>query len=81
MPKARDHSLNFFDAKFRRQIASADHGLNPFEQAVLPYLFGESELLAAFAGWKTEYARIETFPAPNDTVKRFCTVVMRRPAV
>lgn len=41
MSKAQDHSLQFFDAQFRRQIASADYALNPFEQAVLPYLFGE----------------------------------------
>lgn len=44
------------------------------------YLFGEGELAEAFPGWKQELARIDVFPAPRDTVKRFCTVVMRRPA-
>lgn len=44
------------------------------------YLFGERELTDAFPGWKQEYAKIQVFPAPRDTIKRFCTVVMRRPA-
>lgn len=43
------------------------------------WLFGENELPEAFAAWATEYARFESFPAPKDTVKRFCTVVARRP--
>lgn len=43
------------------------------------WLFGEDELPEAFAGWAMEYSRIESFPAPKDTVKRFCTVVARRP--
>lgn len=43
------------------------------------YLFGENELPEAFASWTTEHARFESFPAPKDTVKRFCTVVARRP--
>lgn len=44
------------------------------------YLFGEGELVAAFPGWKQEYAKIDVFPAPRETIKRFHTVVMRRPA-
>jgi tellurite methyltransferase len=40
-------------------------------------LFAENELPASFANWKLEYAKIETFPAPRETVKRFCTVVAR----
>lgn len=43
-------------------------------------LFGEHELEQAFAGWKTEILRFDDFPAPGDTVKRFCTLVARRPA-
>lgn len=41
------------------------------------YLFRESELSEAFSGWKTEYHKIESFPAPNGTIKRFCTLVAR----
>jgi tellurite methyltransferase len=43
------------------------------------YLFGENELPEAFAVWTTEYSKLESFPASKDTVKRFCTVVARRP--
>ncbi len=43
------------------------------------HLFGERELPDAFAGWRIEYQEYETFPAPNQTVKRFCTIVARRP--
>lgn len=43
------------------------------------YLFGESELPEAFADWTTEYSAFEAFPAPHDTIKRFCTLVARRP--
>jgi tellurite methyltransferase len=44
------------------------------------YLFGENELPEAFAGWSTEYLKFESFPAPKNTIKRFCTLVARRPA-
>jgi len=43
------------------------------------YLFGESEVPNAFAEWTTEYSAFESFPAPRDTIKRFCTLVARRP--
>jgi tellurite methyltransferase len=43
------------------------------------YLFGENELSAAFAGWSIEHSAIDVFPAPRDTVKRFATLVARRP--
>jgi tellurite methyltransferase len=43
------------------------------------YLFGESELPEAFASWTTEYLKFSSFPAPHDTIKRFCTLVARRP--
>ena len=44
------------------------------------YLFQTDEICRAFPGWKQEYAQIDTFPAPGDTLKRFQTVVMRRPS-
>jgi tellurite methyltransferase len=43
------------------------------------YLFGEHELPETFAGWTTEYLKFESFPAPAETIKRFCTMVARRP--
>jgi len=44
------------------------------------YLFGENELPEAFVGWTTQYLKFESFAAPRDTIKRFCTLVARRPA-
>ncbi|MBS0336184.1 MAG: class I SAM-dependent methyltransferase [Proteobacteria bacterium] len=41
-------------------------------------LFGEHSLEEAFAGWAVEYLKFDAFPAPGDTVKRFCTMVARR---
>lgn len=35
------HSVDFFDRQFARQIGAADYALNPFEQAILPYVHGE----------------------------------------
>ena len=43
------------------------------------YLFAENELSEAFSDWITEYSKLDSFAAPNDTVKRFCTLVARRP--
>jgi tellurite methyltransferase len=43
-------------------------------------LFEAGELERAFAGWTLLAARRDDFPAPNGTVKRFETVVARRPA-
>jgi tellurite methyltransferase len=43
-------------------------------------LFGAQELPCAFAGWETLLSRHEDFPAPGATVKRFHTLVARRPA-
>src|SRR2546427_2718973 len=39
------------------------------------YLFSEQELPAFFTGWKMEHYKVEPFDAPNQTVKRFCTIV------
>ena len=36
-----DRSIEFFDRQFERQIKQPDIGLNPFEQAALPYLQGK----------------------------------------
>jgi len=33
-------TIGFFDSQFKRQVASHDFVLNPFEQAALPYLKG-----------------------------------------
>lgn len=41
------------------------------------YLFGENELPEAFRGWTTEFLKVESFPAPKDTLKRFCTIIAR----
>lgn len=36
-----DRSIAFFDRQFERQVHEPDPGLNPFEQAALPYLRGK----------------------------------------
>ncbi|MEZ5644981.1 MAG: methyltransferase domain-containing protein [Burkholderiaceae bacterium] len=36
-----NNSVRFFDEQFRRQVASGERELNPFERAALPYLRGE----------------------------------------
>lgn len=43
------------------------------------YLFGEQELPVSFANWKLEYVKTDSFGAPNETVKRFCTIIARKP--
>ena len=45
------------------------------------YLFSEREVPDFFSGWKVEYQKLESFEAPNQTVKRFCTIVARRPEI
>lgn len=42
------------------------------------YLFGENELSKAFTGWEILLSRHDDFPAPENTVKKFHTVVARR---
>lgn len=42
-------------------------------------LFEREELSMAFAGWQTLLSRHEDFDAPGGTVKRFHTIVVRRP--
>jgi tellurite methyltransferase len=37
---AKNRSIEFFDAQFRRQIAAGELALNPFEQRALPHLRG-----------------------------------------
>ncbi|MDB5862919.1 MAG: hypothetical protein JWO70_725, partial [Betaproteobacteria bacterium] len=41
-------------------------------------LFREEELQEAFSGWTVEYLKLESFAAPGNTVKRFCTIAARR---
>jgi tellurite methyltransferase len=43
------------------------------------HLFSENEVADSFAGWTLEYSKVESFPAPSASVKRFCTLVARRP--
>jgi tellurite methyltransferase len=38
---AMNRSIEFFDRQFGRQAQAGDYALNPFEQAVLPHLYGE----------------------------------------
>lgn len=42
------------------------------------YLFGENELSEVFKGWEILLSRHDEFPAPENTVKKFHTVVARR---
>ncbi|MGZ5033724.1 MAG: SAM-dependent methyltransferase [Usitatibacter sp.] len=42
-------------------------------------LFAEGEIARAFAGWTPLHASADTFPAPGGTVKRFETLIARRP--
>ena len=42
-------------------------------------LFGEGELERVFQGWAIEHRKVDSFPAPGDTIKRFTTIVARRP--
>jgi tellurite methyltransferase len=42
------------------------------------YLFGEHELEQIFDRWTLLHFEHDEFPAPGDTVKRFCTLVARR---
>lgn len=41
------------------------------------YLFSEEELRAAFAGWEMAYAQVDTFPARENSIKRFYTLIAR----
>jgi tellurite methyltransferase len=42
-------------------------------------LFSPDELALPFAGWEVLHDSVEEFPAPGDTVKRFRTLIARRP--
>jgi tellurite methyltransferase len=44
------------------------------------YLFQPGEIEAPFAGWRVLHDSIEEFPAPGGKVKRFRTLIVRRPA-
>lgn len=43
-------------------------------------LVAPSEMQERFAGWTIEYSEISNFEAPNHTVKRFSTVIARKPS-
>lgn len=53
--------------------------LDMFAAAAGYCLLAEGELPELFGGWKQEYGKLDSFPAPRETVKRFCTLVARRP--
>ena len=40
MAAEREHSVDFFERQFRRQVADEDFALNPFERLALPHLRG-----------------------------------------
>jgi tellurite methyltransferase len=42
------------------------------------YLFGENELSESFKGWEILLSRHDEMPAPENTVKKFHTLVARR---
>jgi tellurite methyltransferase len=42
-------------------------------------LFSEQELGQFFEDWEIVESRIDSFPAPSATVKRFATIIARRP--
>jgi tellurite methyltransferase len=42
-------------------------------------LFAPTALQESFAGWHIEYAAISDFEAPHGTLKRFATVIARKP--
>lgn len=44
------------------------------------YLFEPDELRRAFTGWEILVDSVDDFEAPRSTIKRFSTVVARRPA-
>lgn len=43
-------------------------------------LFGETALDHAFAGWDVLHSDISKFDAPGGTIKRFATIIARRPS-
>jgi tellurite methyltransferase len=44
------------------------------------YLFGKNELSDQFADWRIVLSRYDEFPAPDNTLKKFHTLVARKPA-
>jgi tellurite methyltransferase len=43
------------------------------------HLFGPEEMAATFVGWEMAHDSIEEFPAPERKIKRFQTLIVRRP--
>jgi tellurite methyltransferase len=43
------------------------------------HLFGSKELQQQFLGWDIKQEKYDSFPAPNNTVKEFITVVVYKP--
>ena len=40
-PPIKNRTVEFFDTQFQRQVIAAEYALNPFERAILPFVFGE----------------------------------------
>ena len=43
------------------------------------YLFGQSELQDQFTGWDLLESRYDSFEAPGPSIKKFATIVARKP--
>ena len=43
-------------------------------------LFAPMALRNAFDGWDIQHMQFSEFPAPNDSLKRFCTLIAQKPA-
>ncbi|MGA7180599.1 MAG: class I SAM-dependent methyltransferase [Thiobacillaceae bacterium] len=43
------------------------------------YLFGENELAKAFEGWAVLLSQHDEFPAPENTLKKFHTLIAQKP--
>jgi tellurite methyltransferase len=73
-----DHSVQFFDAQFRRQVQAHDFALNPFEQAALPYLRGRvldygsglGNLSVALARAGCEVVALDASPTAIEHIRR-----------
>ncbi len=76
-----DHSVQFFDAQFRRQVQAHDFALNPFEQAALPYLQGRvldygsglGNLSVALARAGCEVVALDASPTAIEHIRRVAT--------
>lgn len=71
-----NRSIAFFDEQLRRQPMGVALKLNPFEEPALPYLRGDMLDFGCGLG-NLAFAAA----APGGTLKRFCTLIARKPTV